>query len=96
MAPDVTTTIGAELRRIVAAEPKAYSAHTLRRFGNLDIQLCRIGDRWRLHLQALTPVPQATRDQWATAVSAPSVEWEQTQDGCSAWCEWLEPMKGRG
>ena len=96
MTPDTTITpaiavlAGTEMRRIVAAEPKAYSAHTLRRFGNLDIQLCRIGDRWRLYLQALTPVPQATRDLWATAVSAPSVEWAQTQDGCLVWCEWRE------
>ena len=90
MAPDVTTTIGTELRRTIAAEPTAYSAASGRRFGNLDIQLCRIGDRWRLYLQALTPVPQATRDLWATAVSAPSVEWAQTQDGCLVWCEWRE------
>ena len=90
MAPDVTTTIGTELRRTIAAEPTAYSAATVRRVGPLDIQLCRIGDRWRLYLQALTPVPQATRDLWATAVSAPSVEWAQTQDGCLVWCEWRE------
>ena len=93
MAPDVTTTIGTELRRTIAAEPTAYSAATVRRVGPLDIQLCRTGDTWRLYLQSMTPVPHSTRDLWATAVSAPSVEWGQTPDGCLVWCEWMEPAR---
>jgi len=93
MAPDVTTTIGTELRRTIAAEPTAYSAATVRRVGPLDIQLCRTGAKWRLYLQSMTPVPHSTRDLWATAVSAPSVEWHQTPDGCLVWCEWMEPAR---
>ena len=93
-APTITPAIailaGTELRRIVAAEPTAYSAATVRRVGPLDIQLCRTGDTWRLYLQSMTPVPHSTRDLWATAVSAPSVEWHQTPDGCLVWCEWVE------
>ena len=81
---------GAELRRIVAAEPTAQHASTIRRIGNLDVQLVRREQHWTLYLADLRPIPQTTRDQWATAVSAPSVEWEQTQDGCSAWRGWTE------
>lgn len=81
---------GAELRRIVAAEPTAPHASALRRIGNLDVQLVRCDQRWKLYLADLRPIPQTTRDQWATAVSAPSVEWQQTADGCSVWCEWTE------
>ena len=81
---------GAELRRIVAAEPTAQHASTVRRIGNLDVQLVRRENRWTLYLADLRPIPQTTRDQWVTAVSASSVEWEQTQDGCSVWCSWTE------
>ena len=81
---------GAELRRIVAAEPTAPHASALRRIGNLDVQLVRIEQRWKLYLADLRPITHTTRDQWATAVSAPSVEWERTPDGCGVWCEWTE------
>lgn len=91
IAPATAMTIGAELRRIVAAEPTAPNAATVRRIGNLDIQLARTGDKWRLYLQDMTPVPRTTCDLWATAVSAPSVEWQRTPDGCLVWCEWVEP-----
>ena len=90
MAPDVTTTIGTELRRTIAAEPTAYNAATVRRIGDLDVQLARTGAKWRLYLQDMTPVPHTTCDLWATAVSAPSVEWQRTPDGCLVWCEWTE------
>ena len=88
--PAIAILAGAELRRIVTAEPTAHNAATVRRIGNLDIQLARIGDKWRLYLQALTPVPHSARDLWATAVSAPSVEWQRTPDGRLVWCEWVE------
>ena len=88
--PAIAILAGAELRRIVTTEPTALNASTVRRVGPLDIQLCRTGAKWRLYLQALTPVPHATRDLWATAVSAPSVEWQRTPDGCLVWCEWTE------
>ena len=81
---------GAELRRIVAAEPTAPHASALRRIGNLDVQLVRRENRWTLYLADLRPITHTVRDQWATAVSAPSVEWEQTADGCSVWCGWVE------
>ena len=84
------TTVGAELRRIVEADPAARSSTTIRRIGQLDVQLVRRGDHWTLYLADLVPVPHTTRDQWATAVSAPSVEWSQTPDGCSTWCAWTE------
>jgi predicted phage gp36 major capsid-like protein len=81
---------GAELRRIVAAEPTAPHAATLRRIGNLDVQLVRRGNQWTLYLADLVPVPQTTCDQWATAVSAPPVEWQRTPDGSTVWCSWTE------
>lgn len=81
---------GPELRRIVAAEPTAPHAAALRRIGQLDVQLVRRENRWTLYLADLTPIPHSTRDLWATAVSAPSVEWSQTPDGCSTWCAWTE------
>ena len=96
MTLDTTTTpaiailAGTEMRRIIAAEPDAPHAHTVRCIGGLDIQLCRIGDKWRLYVQAMTPVLQTTCDLWATAVSAPSVDWQRTPDGCVVWCEWTE------
>lgn len=93
ITPAIAILAGAELRRIVAAEPTAHNAATVRRIGDLDIQLCRTGAKWRLYLQALAPVPHATRDLWATAVSAPSVEWAQTPDGCLVWCEWTEQAR---
>lgn len=88
--PATAILTGTELRRIVGAEPRAPHASTLRRIGNLDVQLVRTGSRWTLYLADLKPVPHGTRDLWATAVSAPSVEWDQTLDGCAAWCEWME------
>ena len=42
---------GAELRRIVAAEPTAPHASTIRRIGNLDVQLVRREQRWTLYWQ---------------------------------------------
>lgn len=81
---------GAELRRIVAAEPAAPFARASRRFGELDVELVRHGSTWHLYLADLAQIPHTTRDLWATAVGAPSVEWDQTLDGCSAWCEWTE------
>ena len=106
-APTITPAIailaGTELRRIVAAEPTAHNAATVRRIGGLDIQLCRIGGldiqlcriggRWRLYLQDMTPIPHTICDLWATAVSAPSVEWQRTPDGCLVWCEWVEQAR---
>ena len=42
-APTITPAIiilaGTEMRRIIAAEPTAPHAHTVRRIGDLDIQL---------------------------------------------------------
>ncbi len=89
--PATAILTGAELRRIVGAEPTAPHAATLRHIGNLDVQLVRRATKWTLYLADLRPIPHTTRDLWATAVSAPSVEWQQTPDGCAAWCEWTEP-----
>ena len=93
ITPAIAILAGAELRRIVGAEPTALNASTVRRIGPLDIQLCRTGDRWRLYLADLAPIPHTVRDLWATAVGAPSVEWDQTPDGCLVWCEWIEPTR---
>ena len=86
--PATAILTGAELRRIVEAEPRAPHASALRRIGNLDVQLVRRDGKWTLYLADLVPIPRTVRDLWATAVSAPSVEWQQTQDGCSVWCDW--------
>ena len=96
ITPATAILTGAELRRIVEAEPTAPHAAALRRIGNLDVQLVRLGDKWKLYLADLTPIPHGTRDLWATAVSAPSVEWQQTADGCSVWCEWTATGPVRG
>lgn len=85
--------IGADLRRIVEADPAARASTIVRRIGELDVQLVRDGSRWRLFLADLVPIPHGVRDLWATAVAAPSVEWSQTPDGCSAWCEWTEQSR---
>jgi len=93
---DTTTTpatailTGAELRRIVEAEPRAPHVAALQSIGNLDVQLVRREHKWTLYLADLLPVRHTTRDLWATAVSAPSVDWMRTQDGCLVWCEWTE------
>lgn len=88
--PATAILTGAELRRILGAEPRSPHAQAIRRIGNLDVQLVRQGNLWRLFLADLVPIPHGKRDLWATAVSAPSVEWSQTPDGCSVWCEWVE------
>ena len=88
-APD-TATIGALLRQIAATDTPTGTAMALRMVGALDVQLARTGDRWRLYLQSMLPVPHGACDVWATAVGAPSVEWDRTPDGCLTWCEWRE------
>jgi len=89
ITPATAMTIGAELRRNVEENP-ARTAITTRRIGELDVQLVRDRGNWRLFLADLVPIPHGTRDLWAAAVSAPSVEWDQTPDGCSVWCAWVE------
>ena len=81
---------GAELRRIVGAEPTARFARAQRRFGDLTVELVRSYSTWRLYLADVLPVRHTTRDLWATAISAPSVDWQRTPDGCLVWCEWVE------
>jgi hypothetical protein len=85
-----TAIIGAALRRGVTEDPDAATTAALRMVGNLDVQLARTGATWRLYLQCGTGVMHGTRDVWAAAVGAPSVEWDQTPDGCLVWCEWTE------
>lgn len=93
ITPAIAILAGTELRRIVGAEPAAPFARASRRFGELDVELVRHGDKWHLYLADLAPIPHTTRDLWATAVGAPSVEWGQTPDGCSAWCGWVEATR---
>ncbi len=83
--------IGAELRRIVGAELAAPFARAPRRIGDLTVELVRSRSTWRLYLADLSPIRHTTRDLWATAVSAPSVDWQRTPDVCLVWCEWTEP-----
>lgn len=89
--PALRSAIGAELRRIVGAEPTAPFARAHRRLGDLAVELVRARTTWRLYLADLSPIRRTTCDLWATAVSAPSVEWQRTPDGCLVWCEWVEP-----
>jgi len=91
--PASVLTIGADLRRSVEADPATRASSIVRRIGELDVQLVREGNKWRLSLADLVPIPHTTRDLWATAVSAPSVEWSQTPDGCSVWCQWTEQSR---
>lgn len=90
ITPAIIILAGAELRRIVGAEPAAPFARALRRFGDLSVELVRSHSTWRLYLADLSPIRQTTCDLWATAVSAPSVDWQRTPDGCLVWCEWTE------
>ena len=90
ITPATAILAGTELRRIVGAEPAAPFARASRRFGDLVVELVRSHSTWRLYLADLAPVKHARRDLWATAVSAPSVNWQRTQDGCLVWCEWRE------
>lgn len=91
ITPAIAILAGTELRRIVGAEPAAPFARASRRFGDLVVELVRSHRTWRLYLADLAPVKHTRRDLWATAASAPSVEWMRTQDGCLVWCEWTEP-----
>lgn len=84
------TATGAEMRSTLEAQSPLNFASTSQRIGELDVQLVRHGTTWCLFLADLSPVPQTVRDRWATAVSAPSVEWCQTNDGGSTWCTWEE------
>ncbi len=93
VTPAIINLAGAELRRIVGAELAAPFARAQRRFGDLCIELVRSHTTWRLYLADLLPVRHTTRDLWATAVSAPSVDWQRTPDGCLTWCEWTEPTR---
>lgn len=87
--PRTTAEAGAELRRIVTVDSSDF-AMAVQHNGDLYVELVRRGNAWTLCLSDLVPVPHGTRDQWATAVAAPSVEWQQTEDGCSVWCGWME------
>lgn len=91
ITPATAILAGTELRRIVGGEPAAPFARASRRFGDLTVELVRSHSTWRLYLADLVPVRHITRYLWATAVSAPSVDWQRTQDGCLVWCEWTEP-----
>jgi hypothetical protein len=91
LTPAIIIPAGAELRRIVGAEPAAPFARAPRRFGDLCVELVRSHNTWRLYLADLLPIRHTTRDLWTTAVSAPSVDWQRTPDGCLVWCEWVEP-----
>jgi hypothetical protein len=91
ITPAIIILAGAELRRIVGAELAAPFARAQRRIGDLTVELVRSHSTWRLYLADLLPIRHTTRDLWATAVSAPSVDWQRTPDGCLVWCEWTEP-----
>ena len=88
--PAARTETGAEMRRTVTETPAQF-ARAVRRIGEMYVELVRNGTAWGLYLSDMTPVRHTTRDLWATAVSAPSVEWQRTPDGCLVWCEWTEP-----
>lgn len=90
VTPAIINLAGAELRRIVGAELAAPFARAPRRIGDLTVELVRSHSTWRLYLADLSPIRQTTCDLWATAVSAPSVDWQRTPDGCLVWCEWTE------
>ncbi len=85
--------MGAELRRIVEADPTPF-ARAVQRVGDMYVELVRNGAAWGLYISDLQPIAHTTRDQWATAVSAPSVEWHRTPDGCVVWCEWQAGTAG--
>ncbi len=82
LTPAIIILAGAELRRIVGAEPAAPFARAPRRFGDLTVELVRAHNLWRLYLADLSPIQHTICDRWATAVSAPSVDWQRTTDGC--------------
>ena len=93
ITPAIIILAGAELRRIVGAELAAPFARAQRQFGDLRVELVRSHNTWRLYLVDPVPVRYATRDMWATSVSAPSVDWQRTPDRCLTWCEWTEPSR---
>ena len=85
----VVEVLGEEMRSTVAAEPSAPWANATRRVGELFVTLARFGCDWSLTLMDVQPIPRATCDQWATAVSAPSVEWTHTDNGYVWRCQWV-------
>jgi hypothetical protein len=80
------TILGAELRRKANAAPghPAATQHN----GHL-VTLTRDANRWTLTVSGGT-VPRTVCDRWATAVSAPSVEWQHHDGGRCAVCSWTE------
>ena len=87
--PRTRTEAGAELRRIVTMMEHQY-ARAVQRMGEMYVELVRNGTAWGLYISDFAPIRHTTRDLWATAVSAPSVDWQRTPDGCVVWCEWVE------
>ncbi len=85
----VTEVLGEEMRSTVATEPKAPWANATSQVGPLFITLARFGRDWSLTLMDEKPISQTTCDQWATAVSAPSVEWTHTDSGLIWRCQWV-------
>ena len=88
--PALRSAIGADLRRSVTETPHHF-ARTNQLVGEMRVELVRNGTAYGLYIADFRPIPHTVRDQWATAVSAPSVDWERTPDGCLVWCEWTEP-----
>ncbi len=81
--------LGAEMSAIVGAEPGAPWANATRQVGELFVTLARFGCDWSLTLMDAQAVTHETCDQWATAVSAPSVEWTRTGNGLVCRCQWV-------
>ena len=57
---------------------------------HLWLTLQRAAHCWLLTLTSDAPIPQAVCDQVATAVSAPSVDWQRSADGARAWATWFD------
>jgi hypothetical protein len=84
------TILGAQLRRKANAAPGHPAATNCD--GHL-VTLARDGDRWTLTISGGGTVFQTVCDRWATAVSAPSVEWRRSDGGRYAACSWTEVAK---
>jgi len=80
----VPVAMRAELDRVFAGSLNRQLAPGLR------VDLTRCANAWRLTLMSNDPIPHETCDQVATAVSAPSVDWQRNGDGTMAWATWCE------
>lgn len=81
-----------ELRRIVAAEPKAPHARKQQQVGDLTVTLSRSRNQWALTLHAERPIQQEMAELWAKALGVPLADWWRTDEDRRWRADWHEHL----